>query len=106
MHSTALKIDCASAEQFAQPFKHEEKLAAATKRQRELDAFLSKAGATTNVSDANGLCKKLDGSVVSLGNLCSDCFKTSARGRELSWAQRLEFRRPARDVQSHPECAD
>ena len=29
-----------------------------------LDAFVSKAGATTNVSGANGLCKKLDGSMV------------------------------------------
>jgi len=60
----ALKIDCASAKQFEQPFEHEEKLAAATKRQQELDAFVSKAGATTNVSGANGLCKKLDGSMV------------------------------------------
>ena len=33
-------------------------------------------------------------------------FKTSAQGRKLSWAQQLGFRPPARDVQSHPECAD
>ena len=47
--------DESAVQQFEQPFEHEEKLAAAAKRQQELDAF---------VSGANGLCKKLDGSMV------------------------------------------
>jgi hypothetical protein len=79
MRSTALKTDCASAKpishspavkfvdltnQFEQPFEHEEKLAAATKRQQEIVATLditkNQASSTVGQDGLQQECEALE----------------------------------------------